>query len=831
MAQINTINTVSIGSIGERVPFGDSDPLSLRFLSGNFKELEPLRMGMVKYYNPHTHTALVLVPGCQTQSEWGCLIADEPLSFSYGFSATYPPREGEVVLVFQMAAGIPSGIIVGRIPYYLNFTSQGDTLNDPDQYHRRLYTQDDLAKETWDRNIPSMMKPMRNFFDGSTQISTHFRPTDVYPGEFAHVNQHNCGIKGGLFSVTLLGGGASLRLSALSNLARLTCEFYQRHSLSGSVYEFHNGRYLSTERNIALYQEERLGGWKKGDAVWVKDAEAPAGTDGNGKDGENQTMRPRFKELSGYFGHIVSKFCLRPDPNDKKIRVMGVGYPKEAGVSRETIDPSGQYRLSAAGMIAIERTGRIPVPVRKAYPTDPHQSIDHEPQVLEPFNHEKGDPGLRQLELFDRQAYDLKNQYSRVDGLGKDVASDFDVPEEEELSPLEDAYDPNFGGNKTVELNEYDKRRAGVYIGEDGSVIVRDAWGSEIVMLGGNVSISCAGNVLTLPGQTALTIAGDDIVQKAQNSVDIHASEHDVRLSAAKNMEILGGADETEHSGGVIIESRGKDSGAWDGSDGEDSKLSGITLRTRNQSIVVDGKKVNVRARNDLRIISGNDGLDGTVSIAAKKLRIRTGSSIISSSSGKAHLAVDKDSVSVCSNRIGLYADSKINIVEGSRVPVPFTWQDIENVASKYLSQLDSETQDLNDEKAASAGFDKESLEKMMFGFRKSIECRTDKPWVIGASGGFRLYEPAWIQVMKVYDTLSKAGVDADKYKESAKWDNGRPFPGEDAENDGKYIQLSGLEPPVNLTSNGMNISRRKVKSKSDIDKNTSIKDYLVRKQ
>ena len=822
---VATFNSLVFGSLGERVPmFGNSDPMGLsKFFSGAFQSFEAFRQGLIITYNPGTHTAAVLVSG--SQKVWTCFFADEALSYSYGYSATNPAKDGETVLVMQIAPGIEAGVIVGRIPYPLCFVN-GDKYNDPDQYHRRLFTMDEQAKQTWDRHINGIMKPLENINDNSSGIRTHFRPTDVYPGEFAHVNQHNCGIKGGMFSTTLIGGGASLRLSALSNLARIACESFQRYSLSGALHEFHNGRYLSSERNFALYQEERLG-WHKPDYgnfssnVWTTDSEAPKG-------GENQTMRPRIKELGGFFGHLKSSFCLRPDPNDEGLRVQGSGSPKEAGVSRETIDPSGQYRLSTAGMLVLERTGRIPVPVRKCYPTDDKHQIDETPEVLKPFKHKEDDPGNRQLELFDRQAYDLKNQYARVDGLG--FTPDYDVPQETDLKPLEDEYDKKYFGNKTVKLQKYDKRRAGVYIGEDGSVIIRDAWGSEITMLGGNVQISCAGNIMTMPGKTALTIAGDDIVQKAQNSVDIHASEHDVRLSAARNMEIRGGGDEKKYPGGVIIESVGSSPSPWDGKDkGEDARLSGITLRTKNQAVVVDGKIVNVRSKTDTRIISGDKKLDGTISLAAKFVRSRAKSNIFASSAGKAHLIVNGRSVQAVADNIALLATKSLLPIQGMKYPIPMKWETVGAIPAEVMPSIEEATEDLQEENTAAQPFDRKALDKMIFGFRKSIECSTDQPWVIGASGRFRLYEPAWVQVMNVYETLKKGGVDAKVYEEEAEWDNGKPFPGKEAEDSAEYAQLSGLK-PKNLTDEGFNKSRKSVEDSSSIETPPLKDSYRIRK-
>lgn len=865
---IATYRALGMARLAGIVPMFGDDPFGVTSqFSAAYHDLEGLRQGIVVNYVPTTHTASVLISG--SSEIWPCVFADEHLSFSFGFSCSHPPREGETVLVQQISEGVHGGVIMGRVPYPQCFCGTGDPYNDPCKWHRMLYTQ---MEGTEDYVLSSMMKPFHLKGDPSTPIATHFRPTDVYPGEFAQVNQHNCGIKGGMFSATLLGGGAVLRLSALANSARLSCDIYARHSMSGSFKEFHNGRYLSTERDIALYQEERLGGSSPAAKVWTEDATAPAG-------GENQTMRPRIKELGGYFGNLRTSFVLRPDPNadQPKIRVQGEGGspPKDQGVCRETTDPSGQYRLSAAGMLAIERTGRIPVPVRNCYPTDNGHQIDKgegpsdmSPEVLKPFEHDQDDPCLRQLELFDRQAYDLKNQYARVDGLGSE-APDYDVPQEEEMDPLEDPYDREFQGNETVKLAKFDRRRAGMYIGEDGSVIVRDAWGSEIVMLGGNVTISCAGNVMLLPGRTQLTIAGDDIVQKAQNSVDIHASAHDVRLSAARNMEIVGGGDDKEHSGGVVIESRGHgvttDWSPYPDMTGESALVSGITLKTNNQSVVVDGKVVNIRAKEDMRVISGNTDIDGSISVAAKNIRSIAKTTIIAGApkedddSAKntrasirnalsraedsdfgasfdderlSAITVSQENIMTVARSIGLFADNSLSATKGTRVPVPMTWTDIgDNVAEIARGYIAGGMKSLSTETDASGGFNRRVLDNMTFTFRTSEQCGTDRAWSIGGPTELRLYEPAWIQVMHKYETLSGAGVDAKPYEEKAEWDHGLPWPGIDVNNNvpGKYMKLEGLE-PRNLTKDGFNVRRDEVEPKSAIADEKLSGGYLVRK-
>ena len=821
--KLTSFGSLGLGAVGDRVNlFGEGDQFGVRaFFDGAYKGAADVYFGFIVTYNPQTHSAMVHVHGYQ--DVWACTFADEMVTYAYGYSLSHPAREGDCVLLVPTVLNSQAGIIIGRVPYLWNFQTRGDLYNDPDQYHRQQFTQ--LDKITDDRRIGGFTLPFTDEANASTRIMTNFRPTDVYPGEFCHLNQHNCGIKGGMFSTTLLGGGAQLRMSALSNAARLSCESYMRYSLSSNLHEFHNSRYLSAERNAAMYQEERLG-WRAPDGgdfaskVWDHDSKHPNG-------GENQTMRPRIKELSGYFGHLVSKFCLRPDPNDTDLRVQGKSKPKEEGVSRETIDPSGQYRLSAAGMIAIERTGRIPVPVRIAYPTDVGHEIPEAPETLKPFEHNQEDPCFRQLELFDRQAYDLKNQYARVDSLGNKKAPDYYVPQEEELGELEDMYDPTYFKNRTVELKKYDRRRAGVYIGEDGSVIVRDAWGSEIVMLAGNITLACAGNVMTLPGKTSLTIAGDDIVQKAQNSVDIHASLHDVRLSAMRNMEILGGCDDKKNPGGVIIESRGPGPSPWEGEEmGESASVSGITLKTNKQAVVVDGNWVNIRSKVDTRIISGDKKLDGNISISCNNLRAK-GKYIYLADHEDAAVSLSRGSVHLLGENINLLAMKSITPIANGKYPVPIMWAPVKDYPAEWIPKFAEVTEDLEDEKKASLYFERKALDKMMFGFRTSEECGTESPWAIGAGGNFRMYEPAWAQVMRVYDTLK--GIDAKKYEEKDEWGNGFPFPGKEAKASAEYAMLMGGK-PRNLTKNGFNVSREDVEPKSETTVRPLNDNYLVRK-
>ena len=115
----------------------------------------------------------------------------------------------------------------------------------------------------------------------------------------------------------------------------------------------------------------------------------------------------------------------------------------------------------------------------------------------------------------------------------------------------------------------------------------------------------------------------------------------------------------------------------------------------------------------------------------------------------------------------------------------------------------------------------------MAFWFRKSFQCATDQPWAIKSPPPLRLYEPAWVQVLGLYETLN--GIQDTVYKEEAKWEHGRPWPGAEIEPTAKYIELeNGI--PFNLIENGFNRSREEVMDSAPNVEHLIISSYKIRK-
>lgn len=121
---------------------------------------------------------------------------------------------------------------------------------------------------------------------------------------------------------------------------------------------------------------------------------------------------------------------------------------------------------------------------------------------------------------------------------------------------------------------------------EDGGVVIGDGYGAEIRMSGGCVFISAPGDVWLKGGRDVQTWAGNDIIQKAYKSVDISATEKNVRIKAERNVMVLAGNDSSDKEGGILLESRMKTLDYDFEQGGDEVKFAGIVMRAPNANVV-----------------------------------------------------------------------------------------------------------------------------------------------------------------------------------------------------------------------------------------------------
>lgn len=75
----------------------------------------------------------------------------------------------------------------------------------------------------------------------------------------------------------------------------------------------------------------------------------------------------------------------------------------------------------------------------------------------------------------------------------------------------------------------------------DGNFILQSGCGASIKSVAGNLELTAPGDIIMRPGRNLVALSGHDTVIKARNSVDISASENDIRMVAWSNF-MVGGA-------------------------------------------------------------------------------------------------------------------------------------------------------------------------------------------------------------------------------------------------------------------------------------------------
>ena len=121
---------------------------------------------------------------------------------------------------------------------------------------------------------------------------------------------------------------------------------------------------------------------------------------------------------------------------------------------------------------------------------------------------------------------------------------------------------------------------------EDGGVCIGDGYGGEIRMVGGCVFISAPGDVWLKGGRDVQAWAGNDVIARANKTVDISATEKNVRIKAERNVLVLAGNDSTDREGGILLESRGKTIEYDFETCGDEIKFAGVVLRAPKSNVV-----------------------------------------------------------------------------------------------------------------------------------------------------------------------------------------------------------------------------------------------------
>jgi hypothetical protein len=337
----------------------------------------------------------------------------------------------------------------------------------------------------------------------------------------------------------------------------------------------------------------------------------------------------RLEEYRGYLGQGFMRQVILP-PQD----IMRKGdtqkplnqYDSSAvrlGVFREQIGLDGSYALQSAHSITVAKRCLIPVPKRKKLVEDDTGDVGAGPDEA-PANYRfagQGSDGdehkitgtpttegdlkscLTAAALLDQMSHTFNWKGLHPFYYHKE---DFETPQQNEMGTFSaQQAPPDFSelSSKTF-MEQPSPIEGGVYVDErvdmtsqnywetqagwailpDGGYVLRDGYGGEIRMTGGCIQLSCPGDIMLQPGRSLVGLGGDDVIMRANKSLDLSAANKDLRIKAEHNLEILGA---NSGQGRMLIESRsrGRSHDDADKLGEEIESESGIVLRAAQSEI------------------------------------------------------------------------------------------------------------------------------------------------------------------------------------------------------------------------------------------------------
>lgn len=132
-----------------------------------------------------------------------------------------------------------------------------------------------------------------------------------------------------------------------------------------------------------------------------------------------------------------------------------------------------------------------------------------------------------------------------------------------------------------------------LYFLEDGGVMLADGFGSAIKMTAGKIRLECAGDIELAPGRSLIGL-GSQVILRAKKSVDISASDNDIRIKAERNLHMAAG---NGGSGGMLLECKGIGTAQdFENRIGEEVTSSGIILKATDSVVAAYGGDVYLRS-------------------------------------------------------------------------------------------------------------------------------------------------------------------------------------------------------------------------------------------
>ena len=745
-----TIYSGVIGSSGmARDPLG----LRMRGLQSAARSLGGVVVvGTVIRSGAGSYDCTVYVEG----KEIGCTIVQPTCSSTFGYSMGSVPIEGQSVLVYMASRLAGPGYVIGVVP-----SGWFCTPNSSQQLQMKsLFPWDPVgAMEDGSEAFSDPLSDKKFPFKVS---STGRRPYDTLPGEYVNLNEQNVGFVGEMFSASIMGGGSYVRVSRIDDMIRLRSTNLTIWTDFEVRRTFDDGGRISSESLECSYHNERNG---------VPDEISRLVSGGsNPRDPDNPQAIPRMMRYGGFLGGVESKFVQRPT----------ISPDSDEGVFSSHISESGKMSVRAGGGVAIERYDSIPVVTRAKMPWDPEgdhpEDIEFKPKT--PFKYDE-DQHTHPMDLYDALAWDRRNDYLRFDEHKKDFETQQEgyIPSDSDGTPEESKAD--YEANKG--------RRAGVFINDDGSVVIRDAFGDEIVMNGGCIQISTPGSVTVMAHKSFSAWAGEAASVKALKSAELAAEgQHSVASVRGHNTFVMGGDDESK-TGGVIIESVSNSNSSMTEGEPTTDSVNGVMILAVESDVVLGAKRISDRAEESISLYSGRKDGSGKIVAVADTVGVAGGQEVYLTTSGS-KISLGKSDVQTVSSGsiLSVATGGNTLIANGSKTPA-VEWASTGFNASGMKSGVRTKYKSMAKREDGST-YTFEAIDDLFASSPTSEELGTNE----GVEGfdpndKFTIYQPFW-HVWKTHAGELVPESPTKWYSSKLKFNDSMAFPGAESVDDGEYV-------------------------------------------
>ena len=456
------------------------------------------------------------------------------------------------------------------------------------------------------------------------------RPTDVVEGERVLMNEF--GVSLSLFQqLAQLKGSdlAQVQAFVLDDLVRIISHNFQHFTALGEYRLFHDGKDLQIEIGLTHNPTEAQGTAQISEVVKA-DNITEIGTvkiddseDFYKVSDEQLIGIERLKCFIGSISNFINIMLVRPAEGQKRSLNGTAIDTYDKGIANLQVGLDGRVHLNSLAGLSLEKTNWIRVPHRIRAPEDPTGDREIEQVPTTPFTFDdtykyENQPFLYFLQIRDYLSYTYDGQaYSRFKTLTKDFDVNDDFSNETQLVGSQNI-DPN---NKVTYL----AKTSGVYIMPNGGLMFRDAWGSAIVMEGGNIYIQPAKDLVMQPMRHMVAKVGSNVSVAAKNDIDFSSTIGGVRVKADKSLYFY------SDNSGILLHSNAQGSSEPFPNDGSApiSIFGGVILNAPNSGVFTYAQNKYDRIIDSLSI-----NVDNAFSVATGAMYLESDDSLFINSSG-----------------------------------------------------------------------------------------------------------------------------------------------------------------------------------------------------